>query len=370
MIKKLTLTAALLMPGLAYGANPSADLSVQVVSAVPPPGNIACDYGPNTTLPTGTVGTDLTTAGFTHCVLNADFTDNSGATVNGGWVMNNKNTWLNSCPTPTTTWGKFWLMWHPSGPGFGTNGDGGGPVPCARATLVNDGGTQVLNFQFAASDWSSGGNFAMSLYWPLCGNSCVGMRPALPVALYEEITYRLPSGTAQSIAGIINSRDENSVFDGSPSQGGGFLDMVWIEALAQGGSSFLSLDNYVSTGACGGKCTAGGSWVPPLTTYHTYANLSTTDGSTALSSCHYLDGAGVTFTSTVSWDGTYCGHWINFVGNEINDHDRRNWNFIGWPTLASPPTATISINIKNIRIFACTNYLGSGNNCTGPFVFH
>jgi hypothetical protein len=358
MMKKALLMVALLAPGLAYGQNPSANLSINVV----PGSAIACDQGPNIS----SIPAPAQEAGFTHCALNADFTDHSGATGGGGWVMNNPQTWLNQCKG-TSTWGLFWLMWIA---GTGTNGDAGG-APCNRVQMVTDGTIQVLNFQFAPNDTVTGSHNGLGLYWPLCGNSCLSQRPAMPVAYYEEITYRLAGGVSQAQTRIIDSSDENSVFDNGPQQSSGFLDMVWIEALSNNAQSATSFDNYSN---CCGKSTAGGFWTPAVASYHTYANLTTTDGTT-LSSCLYVDGAGLNYASSVDWGGTYCSNWANFGTSEINDHDRRFWKFIGDFELVNNAVPgdlsnIVSIYIKSIRIFTCANYKGAGNNCVGPLVFH
>jgi hypothetical protein len=359
MMKKLLFMAALLVPGLAHGQNPSADLSVQVVS----PNGIACDYGPNTTLPTGTAGTDMSAAGFTHCVLNADFTDNSGTAGGNGWVMNNPNTWLNNC-AGTSVWGRFWLQWLNS---ITTNGDPGGQTPCARAQLISDGGIQALNFQFGPSDIAPPNRVGIALYWPLCGNNCAGMSPALPIPMYEEITYKLAAGMSQSASNIIQFWDENTVFDGDPLGGpSGFLDQSWLETTGNGVSSYTALDNYRNGSL--GKQTVYYQMVPPATAYHTYAHLNTWDGSTNLVSCSYLDGAGVSgFTSTGGWDGTYCAHWAAIQADEVPPHDRR---FFQGLFNNSTANNNLSLNIQKIRIFTCSNYKGSGNNCTGTLVFH
>jgi len=376
MMKNLLFTAALLVPGLAYGQNPSADLSVQVA---PPSAGVACDYGPNTTLPTGTAGTDLAASGFTHCVLNADFTDNSGATGGSGWVMNNPNTWLNQCKG-TTSWGLFWLMW--SSNFTATNGDWS-QAPCNRASLIDDGtGTHVLSYSFAPSDNTSQ-IVGMSLYWPLCGNvyggggHCISQRPAMPVAYYEEVVYKLASGATQPYSDIVVSSDSSSVFDGDPAGSPGvILDTVILEANANSYSGTAwAFDNYIS--ACpSSKCSVGWTKAPDLANYHTYANLTTTDGNSTLSTCEYVDNSGLSGTSGTinnggTTDGTYCTHWPNFTGSELTPHDRRTMRGIGNPL--NRFTNTVTIDIKSIRIFACTSY--RSNNCTasqssGSVVWH
>src|SRR6202030_349684 len=265
---------------------------------VPAGSSIACDYGPNTTLPSTSTaaGADLVAAGFTHCVLNADFTDTSGATGGNGWVMNNLNTWLNQCKG-TSTWGLFWLMWVNNN--ASTNGDGPGAA-CNRASLIDDGtGTHVLNFQYAPSDAIDGSHQGLTIFWPLCGDSCVSQRPALPIAIYAELTYKLTGTSQPPLSGIIHSLDSAGQFDNDPglvgNPGGlGFLDVVWIEALANThpGTAW-AIDNY--TTSCGGdKCSVGHYGAPLYNSYHTLGHLVTTDGSSTMGACWYVDGAGYT----------------------------------------------------------------------------
>jgi hypothetical protein len=274
----------------------------------------------------------------------------------------------------------FWLMWteNPAA----TNGDGTG-APCNRASLINDAGTQVLNFQFAVSDYTSPTQVGLSLYWPLCGNEynsstkhCINQAPAMPVAYYEEVVYKL-TGISQPFSDIISSSDSASVFDGDPAAPSGvFLDPVILEALANNNSATAwNFDNYIS--ACpSGKCSGGWFKSPDLGNYHTYANLTTSDGSSTLSSCEYVDNAGLSGqTGTIgvggTTDGTYCTHWPQFVGSELNPHNRRTMRSIG--NSAGRFTSTVGILIKSVRIFSCPSYRTA--NCTasqsgGNVVWH
>jgi len=79
MMKTVFLTIALLVPGLAYGGNPSANLSVQVI----PAGNAStCDAI------MGQAATDAATAGFNTCALYNDFTTPIPNTVGTGLPSN------------------------------------------------------------------------------------------------------------------------------------------------------------------------------------------------------------------------------------------------------------------------------------------
>src|SRR5712672_250684 len=98
MIKKLFFTAALLVPGIAYGADPSANLPIQIVPAGP------------------AVPAPAAAAGFTTRVLHSDFTspayaDTStwlqcaGASSPIWWTTNNANYKKGTCPIITTDGG-------------------------------------------------------------------------------------------------------------------------------------------------------------------------------------------------------------------------------------------------------------------------
>src|SRR5216683_4717012 len=100
--------AALLAPSLACDANPSADLSVQIVPASAP-----------------AVPAPAQAAGFTTQALNADFTspayantatyiDNCGATASYRWYLTNRN---------------------------GQPSDG---LPCSQTIITTDGGLSAL----------------------------------------------------------------------------------------------------------------------------------------------------------------------------------------------------------------------------------
>jgi hypothetical protein len=81
MIKQLFFTAALLVPGLTYGGNPSADLSVQVVPSATgscspsSPGTDACETPPSeakTQKAIGGVAREELIGGFSVLELNRD----------------------------------------------------------------------------------------------------------------------------------------------------------------------------------------------------------------------------------------------------------------------------------------------------------
>ena len=131
MIKKLLFTAALLVPGLAYGQNPSTNLSAQVVRAGSDP--IACDIGPAYT---GQIPAAATQAGIIGCAANYDFTQTQSFTDNAG-----THQWSN-----LSSW-------------FTCNSNGGAPailnfsgnVGCmdgVHQTITTDSGVQVLSLKY------------------------------------------------------------------------------------------------------------------------------------------------------------------------------------------------------------------------------
>jgi hypothetical protein len=375
------------LPTIASGSNPAAssfnlpvnmgdpNAMLMLVLTPAPSGGVAFDYGPNGALPTGQAGVDLAAAGFTHGILNADFTDTSGHP--GGsvisYTMNNPNTYINQCGG-TTDFGKFWIGWGAYADQ--TNSDQGGPAACNRFSLVSDAGTQVLNFQFSNSDAIDGNHQSLALWWPQCGNRC-SPNVALPSAIYYEITFRLAAGVAQSASNIILSLDSMSLYDADPNEGpSGWQDFVILEALANNHpATGWMMDNYLTASNSGGcasaKCSSGFIGASDLGNYHTMATLVTTNNS-VMSICQYMDNTGMalphqTFNGA-TFDGTYCQHVTAWLPDELNPHDRRIYLSLGpYPFGSFNP---ISVNIKSIKIVACNNYTGRGNNCVGPVVWH
>jgi hypothetical protein len=98
MIKKLFFTAALLVPGLAYGADPSANLPIQIV-------------------PAAAVPAAAQAAGFTTLIINDNFQDPSFASASA---------WLDCAGASSPKWWRAWV-------GFGSI-DG----PCGAITQAVD----------------------------------------------------------------------------------------------------------------------------------------------------------------------------------------------------------------------------------------
>jgi hypothetical protein len=189
MIKKLIFTAALLVPSLAYGQNPSADLSVQVTPAGSgPPNSITCAIGPNYT---GSIPAQASAAGYTTCAANYDFTNAS--------VYNNANmsTWL-SCPDSGNAGFQFYCT-RPGSSVF---------PPLSDFQIVTDtvsgptGSFQALQIMFTPADQASGvGGTQMTTWTAVCPSGCPGSY--FPSGNYAEYVARNPASTFNNPATYI-----------------------------------------------------------------------------------------------------------------------------------------------------------------------
>lgn len=140
MIKKLVFTAALLAPGLAYGGNPSVDLTVQINPASPPPNGIACDIGPSYI---GSIPAAATQAGFTHCAANYDITQTQSFTDSAGTHQwSNLSTWF----VCNRTLSNPYLWYFVGSVGCDTN----------HQNITTDGGVQVLALSYRLTDAQAG----------------------------------------------------------------------------------------------------------------------------------------------------------------------------------------------------------------------
>jgi hypothetical protein len=174
MIKKLFVTAALLLfPCIGHAAGPSTDLNVKLGPAA------ACDNGDALGTPAMAAA-----AGFSHCVLNADFTKV------GGFFGNIAN-FIDGCGGTGT---KIFQAYYAYS---------GVQVPCNRITIDSDSGTQVLHLRYQRGDSSGTGtirplefayptlkhNGAVQSGWPQPASPGT---ESLPQEMYAEITFRMP----------------------------------------------------------------------------------------------------------------------------------------------------------------------------------
>jgi hypothetical protein len=281
MMKKLLFMAALLVPGLAYGQNPSADLSVQVVPGSDPPG-IVCAIGPNTTAgPTGVAATDTQTAGFTTCALNSDFSNSFFANFDN-WMAGD-----NGCGHATTP------IWYNS-----VN------TPCSDYNIVTDGSNgTVLKISLTNADLSAGRIASQLISQPGSGSG-----QPYPMATYVELRARIVPGSP------LNGSGQNLVWQSflAPPSGSTLTSFV-EENLAEGYFNPLGFaGSFNATGVSNFNenlqtalelCPTGcGNFDP--TVMHTYGALSTTDGNQALSWCLYADRVPGTYTKLGCYNNT------------------------------------------------------------------
>jgi hypothetical protein len=174
VIKGLFFMAALLASGLAYGAGPTATLSVQVVDPAGPPSPPA----------------PAVAAGFTTCVICFDFTAASGGVwVNGsapaGVNAAQANTWLDCAGASSP------ILYHGSNPTNAAN------FPCQTITTdssstqvlqeTNGGGITVL----ANSSWYNG-----LVAWHNLSHGDPGIQ--VPTFNYYQMTYEVPTSSSST----------------------------------------------------------------------------------------------------------------------------------------------------------------------------
>jgi hypothetical protein len=253
MIKKLFFTAALLVPGLAYGADPSANLPIQIV-------------------PASAVPAAAQAAGFTKLIISDNFQDPSFA---------NTANWLDCAGASSPTWWRAWI-------GFSSY-DG----PCAAVTQ--------------AVDSANGGQPALRLHWQDSYFSGSAPGPA-HVALIQ--TTDSAGNGRQTPPGFymeVVARTDRAVVSG--------LAQAWIQAWSLTAATGVGYEIDGMEECGGGNCVSGnihnnngfnscaynGSigcfGCPPvqgcgfdITQYHTYAWRQTSAG-TDIVFCDYIDGS-------------------------------------------------------------------------------
>jgi hypothetical protein len=259
-----------------------------------------CEYGPNIPPPAPAAAT-----GFNHCALNADFSQP------GGYFSNPAN--FMDCAGARTS-SRFFMMFQ-----WTTYK----AAPCDRFSIVMDGTSQAARLQFFQTDQN---NF-VHLNWPWQENwqsGPIGFQGGpnglgLPFQGYFELTWRAPASTLNAvpsgqgwmpIAFWLRKDDQYSATS-------------WIETdffeISTGRSSpssgwpwhLTAMRDWTCAPGCSGIVTPGGGWrqapVPApacgsdcgdadwdevpmdFTVYHKYGFLVTSDESTALAMCLYVD---------------------------------------------------------------------------------
>ena len=322
----------LLLPCLAFGGNPSADLSVQVVT-VTPPGN----GGP--TVPPG-----AQVAGYTTLALNNDFTQPM------------PDQWLGGCANPGNG--------QPNNPMY--NDDGGphswwqnrwwsrGYQPCNIGQLTDPSyGGMVLDIPWVVNpSYSSLGNNLMTASWDYNPVTHIGQARTYPNGTYYEITARIDPPTML---------------------GNYFAFWTWGEAGLSGGPSGIEWDvvegddeNYGlydsaihnwSSGTGGGWILypwtnlAPGTNLDP-TKYNTYGLRVTSDGAEAVG-CTYINNI---FQTCAPLGG-------------LTDDEKTNRNVLlitsacnSWAETCNAGV-TQHFYVKNVRLWSCSSW--QNTQCNG-----
>lgn len=336
MIKKL-FVAALLVPGLAYGANPSADLSVQIV----PAGS-----------PAPAVPAQAAAAGFTTQVLNADFTQTTGTWSNTANFMTNCGA-AESVPNQPATWHFTAFDWPSRN-----------PLSCLPYTqLVTDSGSQVLKFVQP----KNGSEHDQDMGFPhqLGGGSDV--TSWLPPEYYSKIVVRMDN------AGIWQSPDccirGQGVFWSTTTTYGGtaWWDEDFTEFGWAGDANSYKFEGQSQegnhTGGFVSHCcsdTAFGA-IDISSGYHTLETLVTSNETSNMSLCIWWDGSfvgctggGLTLGSGYAYKARDRAYYLAL--NTINNSGR------------PPPNADLIMYIKSLQIFSCANF--ATGTCPGTIVDH
>jgi hypothetical protein len=304
MIKQLFFTTVLLAPGLAYAGTPSATLPGQIVPA-----------GSDPTPPA-----PATAAGFTTLVLNSDFTTPFYATLSN---------WLDCAGAGTPSW----FLIAQSGDSVA--------APCSDIVVGADGSNgQTLQLTWHTADYISGQRHGIDL------TSAAGGAGKVFPNFYAEMTERV-SGTP---ANMINMEGP---WSWATVAAGGIIEYDGIEIYNP-----TYTDSAVHNWGAGG---AGPSiWfgtAPPhppsgwdATQYHTYGYRVTSDGSTAIYMCAYIDNIAQGCTSV-----------NNATGTQITS-GQTNYLLMG-PNTASGSGNQVTMFVENVHIWSCASWQGGAAAC-------
>jgi len=298
--------AALLMPGLAHGANPTADLSVQIVPAGSAPAVPAAAQA----------------AGFTTLALNADFSQPEYA----------GSSWFDCGGSENTD-----KVWHQDDQLYND-----GFPPCSDIVQVNDGGNIVLDLIYRAGQTPHWQALTTKSY---DGNHSI----SYPFTGYWEIEY-------SQAAGINNNfTDWWSSCTGLPSCPAGNLTLELDYSEQSNGFGDSGYHNWAVPGGCGGHDCVVKPNNLNTTQYHKWAGLVTTDGTTVWF-CSLYDGS-YNFCTTVQ-----------HTSDQINGVTGRNFAIIsnGKGDVGQPMLQDSHMYIKSVRIWECANWQTS--MCYGPLV--
>jgi hypothetical protein len=366
MIKKLLFTAALLVPGATYAANPSGSLSDQVVSAVPVIAAVtACAIGPNYT---GSIPAPAQAAGYTTCAANYDWSSTANFTPTGlagnnalnghTYNLSNTATWL-VCGEPSTAIGSalFKQQTDPCGAG--------------RVSIVRDDAADGLNslqMLFTLTDFNKNIGYLQLSSQDNCVNPCDAAGTTFPTGAYIEAVMRVPSQSVPTeFASLVGAAFEDSY--NNIQNGKSYLETDLFELYIPDHSNGGGCLEWNPTHNClpAGTPYSNGSYDP--TVYNTYGVRITQNESGMLAECFYWNGAAV----PSSGGRKPCVEMVYANGSTSDSISARNqlllWSgsgsntSCGTPCTRTPGAGGITINYRRITYWTCSTWETKG--CTG-----
>jgi hypothetical protein len=333
MIKGLFFTVALLAPGLAYGGNPSGDLSVEVVPASP--NGIACDIGPAYT---GAVPAAAQAAGFTRCAANYDFSNSFYAA---------RSNWLDCAGAANPQW---WNLSY----------SGGAVAPCSRFNIIADPafGTNALQSIYLPSDWPN--ELATELDTTNSSSPRPGTNPGFFFAtqFYAEVAEYV-TANAQ------NNAYTRTTCGTSPAQLGSGL-WTWaapntvetdfmefypgLNKCGNGGNTIDWNDGAYSTGAAltlgnnGGQPGQQAGYDPTIP--HTYGVLQTASGTT-YTRCNYMDGTQLGSACFSAAFGSAVLSSKSWMKMSMGPHTN---------SASTQPAVNVDLRVQRVTIWECPSY--------------
>jgi hypothetical protein len=359
MLKNIFLAGALLAPVLAYAGSPSTELSVQIVPAAsptppptsptpPPSSGIACDIGPNYT---GSIPAPAQAAGFTHCAANYDFTSAQFANV---------SSWL-QCPDN----GSAGALWYVVDTGNGVK------APCSDISMLNDGGTQVLDLTFTPADFNNAVTY-IDIQTQSNSNEPNTNGTAFPNGALIETIERVPQSSLNSVSADNGALINDIWFYGTNNQYANENLMEWdfqemyspntSNASAGVGEHCVNNFNCASFGGDNDGAIPGFNY----TNYYTYWTRITQDTSGNFGFCQYLNGTAVQSPCVT---GTYVD------GSSDTSLNQKN-NLVIWDgaqkpgqqcgsTPCSTPSGNVDLYVRRVTIWTCSNWQTTTNGCAG-----
>jgi hypothetical protein len=291
------------------------------------------------------VPSEAATAGFTTLAANYDFSQPLYAT---------QSNWLDCSGTdinPAHQWHAG--IWWSTPPGQGG-------IPC-NIHQVTDPiyGNTVMNFKWLSSYDSYGNTGAANFVQMETINKNANYHTDFPVGLYIEAVYRTTLIDSRS-----NSSGPNSIYTwttaAAHSSGFGPIEMDVTELYGgRGGYSNAGVGNH-GNGLGGFTYTSYGTNKLPsgyaVTRFHKYGMLETTDGTSQIWGCSYVD------------DILQSCRPMGTPGTPPNSFDFTNRNFlIVGGGASNTPSKSNDTYFQYIRVWTCSNPT-NGMTCSGPVV--